>query len=106
MFQEEFAKIETACAQIPAEDDRSLMDCWERLAQLVCSHLDEAIEFMRNCTEFQAGMISSVMDDVTIRLRSRRFITALRELDHRFPQLGMGLLIEHDVRSIGDDWLD
>ncbi len=106
MFQDEFAKIEAVYAQIPMEDDRALMDCWERLTQLVCSHLDETIQFMRNCTEFQAGMISSIMDDVTIQLRSRRFIEALRELDRRFPQLGMAPLIDHDVRMMGNDWLD
>ncbi|HHQ0579965.1 TPA: hypothetical protein ACSKJ8_002856, partial [Listeria monocytogenes] len=55
---------------------------------------DETINYLKNCSKEDVLLISSVFDDVSEKIQSRKFISCLRELDKKFPDLKLTFFID------------
>ncbi len=54
---------------------------------------DETINYLKSCSKEDVLLISSVFDDVSEKLQSRRFISCLKELDKKYPDLKLTFFI-------------
>ncbi|EAE3013522.1 hypothetical protein E1V56_13265, partial [Listeria monocytogenes] len=52
------------------------------------------INYLKNCSKEDVLLISSVFDDVSEKIQSRKFISCLRELDKKFPDLILTFFID------------
>ncbi|EGQ1195177.1 hypothetical protein I2K11_002470, partial [Listeria monocytogenes] len=50
--------------------------------------------YLKNCSKEDVLLISSVFDDVSEKIQSRKFISCLRELDKKFPDLILTFFID------------
>lgn len=87
MFQTDLRALLAARAQIDSEEYWTLEQCQERETDLICTHIDEAIAFLReDCTAEEFIWLSEIFDDVTWRSRSRAFVQAIRALLCKYPE--------------------
>ncbi|HDU1021034.1 TPA: hypothetical protein RET23_002608, partial [Listeria monocytogenes] len=49
---------------------------------------------LKNCSKEDVLLISSVFDDVSEKIQSRKFISCLRELDKKIPDLKLTFFID------------
>lgn len=79
---------------INEEDDLGLERSWEKLANILSINEGETIIYLENCSKEDLLLISSVFDDVSEKLQSKQFISCLRELDKKFPELQLTFFID------------
>ncbi|EAE1303243.1 hypothetical protein G7175_000935 [Listeria monocytogenes] len=79
---------------INEEDDFGLERNWAELTNILSMNEDETINYLKNCSKEDVLLISSVFDDVSEKIQSRKFISCLRELDKKFPDLKLTFFID------------
>lgn len=79
---------------INEEDDFELEKSWANLTNILSISEDETINYLKNCSKEDVLLISSVFDDVSEKLQSRKFISCLRELDKKHPDLKLIFFID------------
>ncbi|HHT5797041.1 TPA: hypothetical protein ACSZA9_12790 [Listeria monocytogenes] len=79
---------------IHEEDDFGLERNWAELTNILSMSEDETINYLKNCSKEDVLLISSVFDDVFEKIQSRKFISCLRELDKKFPDLKLTFFID------------
>ncbi|MBC2329539.1 hypothetical protein [Listeria swaminathanii] len=79
---------------IHEEDDFGLEKNWTELTTILSTSEDETINYLNNCSKEDVLLISSVFDDVSEKIQSRKFISCLRELDKKFPDLKLTFFID------------
>ena len=79
---------------INAEDDFGLERSWEKLTNILSINEGEIISYLKNCSKEDVLLISSVFDDVSEKLQSKQFISCLRELDKKYPELQLTFFID------------
>ncbi|HCW3168589.1 TPA: hypothetical protein OXD15_001261, partial [Listeria monocytogenes] len=75
-------------------DDFGLERNWAELTNILSMNEDETINYLKNCSKEDVLLISSVFDDVSEKIQSRKFISCLRELDKKFPDLKLTFFID------------
>ena len=80
--------------KINEEDDFGLEKSWANLTNILSISDDETINYLKNCSKEDVLLISSVFDDVSEKLQSRKFISCLRELDKKYPDLKLTFFID------------
>lgn len=80
--------------RINEEDDFKLEKSWANLTNILSINEDETINYLKNCSKEDVLLISSVFDDVSEKLQSRKFISCLRELDKKYPDLKLTFFID------------
>lgn len=81
-------------SSINQEDDFKLEKSWAKLTNILSISEDETINYLKNCPKEDVLLISSVFDDVSGKLQSRKFISCLRELDKKYPDLKLTFFID------------
>lgn len=71
------------------EDDYGIQVCWDKMVEILSNNICETIEYLENCSEEDLYFISEIFEDVSEQLKSEEFITCLRKLDIKFPNLDM-----------------
>ncbi|WP_271004466.1 hypothetical protein [Listeria seeligeri] len=79
--------------KINQDDDFGLERSWEKLTNILSINEDETINYLKSCSKEDVLLISSVFDDVSEKLQSRRFISCLKELDKKYPDLKLTFFI-------------
>ncbi|EFR99479.1 hypothetical protein [Listeria seeligeri] len=79
--------------KINQDDDFGLERSWEKLTNILSINEDETINYLKSCSKEDVLLISSVFDDVSQKLQSRRFISCLKELDKKYPDLKLTFFI-------------
>lgn len=79
---------------INEEDDFGLERSWEKLTDILSINEGETISYLKNCSKEDLLLISSVFDDVSEKLQSKQFISCLRELDKKYPELQLTFFID------------
>ncbi|EGO9466059.1 hypothetical protein E7T04_12020 [Enterococcus faecalis] len=80
--------------KINEEDDFGLEKSWASLTNILSKSEDETINYLKNCSKEDVLLISSVFDDVSEKLQSRKFISCLRELDKKYSDLKLTFFID------------
>ncbi|MGG5304590.1 hypothetical protein IGK16_002211 [Enterococcus pernyi] len=75
------------------EDDLGLEKSWTELTTILSMSEDKTINYLKNCSKEDLLLISSVFADVSEKLQSKRFISCLRELDKKYPDLKLTFFI-------------
>lgn len=70
-------------------DSFGIEECWNKMIKLLTKNENETICFLNQCDENDLYYISEIFEDISEILRSERFITLLRELDKKHPELNM-----------------
>jgi hypothetical protein len=77
---------------------------WDELTQLLSENERETIDFLDRCNDENViNNISSVFDDISIKLQSQEFIECLDRLEIKFPTLFIHHMIEIARDSILDE---
>lgn len=60
--------------------------CWRKMTDLICSHIDEAVDFLLNdCTGEEYIWLSEIFLEITEGSRSHAFVNAIRSLLDKYP---------------------
>ncbi len=70
-------------------DDFGIAKCWNEMTVLLTQNENETIDYLNECNEDDLYYISEIFEDISEQLQSERFITCLRNLDKKFPNLDM-----------------
>ncbi|MCT3233266.1 hypothetical protein [Lactiplantibacillus plantarum] len=89
--------------RINQDDDFGLKRSWEELTIILSKNEDEAIKYLMNCSEDDVLLISSVFDYVSENLQSKKFISCLRKLDKKYPDLKLTSFIDDAEDYIEDN---
>ncbi|MFC0630569.1 hypothetical protein WJ048_02600 [Listeria welshimeri] len=88
---------------INQDDDFGLERSWEELTNILSKNEDETIKYLMNCSKDDVLFISSVFDYVSENLQSKKFISCLRELDKKYPDLKLTSFIDDAEDYIKDN---
>lgn len=88
---------------INQDDDFGLERSWEELTNILSKNEDETIKYLMNCSKDDVLFISSVFDYVSENLQSKEFISCLRELDKKYPDLKLTSFIDDAKDYIKDN---
>lgn len=88
---------------INQDDDFGLERSWEELTNILSKNEDETIKYLMNCSKDGVLLISSVFDYVSENLQSKKFISCLRELDKKYPDLKLTSFIDDAEDYIKDN---
>ncbi len=88
---------------INQDDDFGLERSWEELTNILSKNEDETIKYLMNCSKDDVLLISSVFDYVSENLQSKKFISCLRELDKKYPDLKLTSFIDDAEDYIKDN---
>lgn len=88
---------------INQDDDFGLERSWEELTNILSKNEDETIKYLMNCSKDDVLFISSVFDYVSENLQSKEFISCLRELDKKYPDLKLTSFIDDAEDYIKDN---
>ena len=88
---------------INQDDDFGLERSWEELTIILSKNEYETINYLMNCSKDDVLLISSVFDYVSDNLQSKRFISCLRELDKKYPDLKLTSFIDDAENYIKDN---
>ncbi len=84
--------------KLHSNDNLRTYKYWERLSDFMGSDEIKTIKFLNECDADTAGWISEIFDDLSKRFRSENIITALDNLDKKFPDLNLTSFVD-DARS-------
>lgn len=76
------------------EDDYGIQECWEKMIRVLSRNEEETIRYLENCSEEEIYFISEIFEDVSEKLKSKKYISCLKKLDKKFPNLNMTRDIE------------
>ena len=62
---------------------------WNKMTILLTQNEDETIDYLNECNEDELYYISEIFEDISEQFQSERFITCLRKLDKKFPNVDM-----------------
>ncbi|MBC1703358.1 hypothetical protein HB968_01545 [Listeria welshimeri] len=88
---------------INQDDDFGLERSWEELTNILSKNEDETIKYLMNCSKDDVLLISSVFNYVSENLQSKKFISCLRELDKKYPDLKLTSFINDAEDYIKDN---
>ena len=84
-------------------EDPSISIYWDELTQILSEDEEETIYFLDRCNDENViNNISSVFDDISIKLQSQDFIQCLDRLEIKFPNIFIHPMIEVARDSIYD----
>lgn len=72
-----------------SEDDYGIYECWDKMTEILSQDIDETIQYLENCSEEDLYFISEIFEDISERVKSEKYISCLRKLDKKFPNLNM-----------------
>ncbi|MBC1419278.1 hypothetical protein [Listeria fleischmannii] len=75
--------------ELNINDDFGIEKCWGEMTILLTQNEDETIDYLSECNEDDLYYISEIFEDISEQFQSKRFITCLRKLDKKFPELDM-----------------
>ena len=93
MFDDEVRSILKRRISIHPED-RIISLIWEELASKLSENEELTINFLSTCSSKEIYYISEVFEDISLNLKSHKFIGELRELEKKFPYIDMRADIE------------
>lgn len=70
-------------------DDFGIAKCWNEMTELLSTNEIDTINYLNQCNEKDLYYISEIFEDISENLQSKKFISCLRSLDKKFPQLDM-----------------
>ncbi len=70
-------------------DDFGIEKCWNKMTILLTQNEYETIDYLNECNEDELYYISEIFEDISEQFQSERFITCLRKLDKKFPNVDM-----------------
>lgn len=70
-------------------DDFEIEKCWNKMTILLTQNEYETIDYLNECNEDELYYISEIFEDISEQFQSERFITCLRKLDKKFPNVDM-----------------
>ena len=61
----------------------------EKMIDILSVDVQQTVGYLENCTQEELYYISEILEDISERLQSPKFIECLRKLDEEFPELKM-----------------
>ncbi|EAC9042670.1 hypothetical protein CAX48_12580 [Listeria monocytogenes] len=68
-------------------DDYGFEKCWSRMTELLSDDEGTTIRYLENYDAVDLYWISEIFEDISVNLKSQKFIDYLRKLDKKFPEL-------------------
>lgn len=70
-------------------DDVGIEKYWNKMTERLTQNEEDTIDYLNECNENDLYYISEIFEDISEILQSERFISCLRNLDKKFPELDM-----------------
>ena len=70
-------------------DHYGIQDCWNKIINILSEDTTQTIDYLENCSKEEIYYISEIFEDISEILQSEKFITCLRNLDKKYPDLDM-----------------
>lgn len=80
--------------KIHENDTFSLYKKWEELTHLLSKDETETVNLIQNATQEEIILISEVMEDVSAKLNSDKYLEALHQVNIKYPDCNLDLIIE------------
>lgn len=81
-------------------DDPAVLRCWNKLVQELTKNEDDTINYFYMCTDDEIEWLSEVFEDIAEVFKSESFISALKEIQKKFPDLDLESDIKYAQQSI------
>ena len=112
MFKDDLRFMILERTNVFYEDDLARDRCCKKMIDLICSHIDEAVDFVLNdCTGEEYIWLSEIFLEITESSRSHEFVRAIRSLLTKYPEESKKAYIEDFVEEAEGvlaylDWQD
>lgn len=70
-------------------DDVGIEKYWNKMTERLTQNEEDTIDYLNECNGNDLYYISEIFEDISEILQSERFISCLRNLDKKFPELDM-----------------
>jgi len=70
-------------------DSHGIYECWDEMVKQLSENEADTLDYLNHCSDNDLYFVSEVFEDVSVNLKSDRFIQCLRKLDVKYPELEM-----------------
>ncbi|MDU1114621.1 MAG: hypothetical protein E7J99_12980 [Clostridium butyricum] len=72
----------------------NLDEYWDEIVKMLSEDLEKTKQFLNDCTEHQIWFMAGYFEDISYKLQSEEFITFLKELQKKHPNIDIKQDIE------------
>ncbi len=88
-MKEEMNKILEERKSKHIEDSFGIEKRWNKIVEYLTRNMEDTIKYLKECSKEYLYYISEVFEDISEEVQSREFMSCLRELDKKYPDLDM-----------------
>jgi len=70
-------------------NDPAIYEIWDQLTELLSNNVDDTIKYLKSCNKKELFYLSSVFEDIALKVQSKKYIQTLYELNEKYPDLNM-----------------